>query len=149
MHILGAEVTGKAEILPLLEPLIASSLLPPGDTIPVADEPDTEHGLEALATTAIARKSGGILTAAAEGANIEHQRVPIKRTTCVVYKQASRERKREIRNQRGCSLQVIKPNTVGKKKDGHIARPEISCAVCKVLLCVKRGCWDVFHSKAL
>ena len=104
MHILGAEATGKAEILPLLGPLTASSLLPPGDTIPVADEPDAEHGSEALATTAMARKLGGILTAAAEGANIEHQRVPMKRATCVVCKQASRERKREIRGQKGCSL---------------------------------------------
>ena len=73
----------------------------------------------------------------------------MKRATCVVCKQASRERKKGIRGQRGCSLQVIEPNIVGKEKDGHIARPETGYAVCKVSLCVKRGCWDVFHSKAL
>ena len=149
MHTLSTEVIGKAEILFLLEPLTASFLLPPGDTIPVTDEPDTKHKLEALATAAIIHKSGGILTAAAKGTNIKHQRVPMKRTICVVCKQTSKKRKRGIRGQRECSLQVIEPNTVGKEKNGHIARPETGCAVCKVSLCVKRGCWDVFHSKAL
>ena len=72
MYILGAEVTGKAEILFLLESLTALSLLPPGDIIPVADEPDVEHGSEVLVAVAIARKLGGILIAATEGANIEH-----------------------------------------------------------------------------
>ena len=71
----------------------------------------------------------------------------MKRAIYVVCKQASRERKRGIKGQRGCSLQVIEPNTVSKEKDGHIARLEIGCAVCKVLLCVKRGCWDVFLFK--
>ena len=149
MHILGVEATGKAEILSLLRSLTVSSLLSPEDTIPVADKPDVEHRLKALAAAAITYKLGGILTAAIEGANIEHQRVPMKRAICVVCKQASRKRKREIRDQRECSLQVIEPNIVGKEKDEHIARQETGCAVCKVLLCVKRGCWDVFHSKAL
>ena len=149
MYILGAKATGEAEILPLSEPLTASSLLPPGDIISVTDKPDTEHGSKALATAAITYKSGGILTAAAEGTNIKYQRVPMKRTTYVVCKQASRERKKEIKGQRGCSFQVIEPNIVGKEKDKHIARPETGCAVCKVSLCVKKGCWDVFHSKAL
>ena len=149
MHTSGAKATGKAEILSLSEPLTASSLLPPGDTIPVADEPDTEHKSEALATAAMAHKLGGILTAATEGANIKHQKVPMKRTTYVVCKQASRKRKREIKDQRECSLQVIEPNIVGKEKDKYIARPETGCAVCKVSLCVKRDCWDVFYSKAL
>ena len=72
MHTSGAEAIGKAEILSLLGPLTASSLLPPGDTIPVIDKPDIEHGLEALAAAAMARKLGGIFTAAAEGANIKH-----------------------------------------------------------------------------
>ena len=72
IHILSAEVTGKAEILFLLGLLTASSLLPPEDIIPVADEPDTEYKLKALATTAIVYKLGGILIAAAEGANIKY-----------------------------------------------------------------------------
>ena len=149
MHTLSTKVIGKAEILPLLGSLTISSLLPPGDTIPIADMPDVEHRLEALAAAAIVYKLGRILIAAAEDTNIEYQRVPMKRATCVVYKQASRERKKEIKDQREYSLQVIEPNTVSKEKDGYIARPETGYAMCKVLLCVKKGCWDMFYSKAL
>ena len=72
MHILGTEVTGKAEILFLLGPLTASSLLSPGDIIPVADKPDAEYESEILATVAMAYKLGEILTVAAEGANIKY-----------------------------------------------------------------------------
>ena len=71
-------------------------VLPPGDTVPVVDNPDTEDRAEMAATVAVVRTVGKLLVAARADARIKHQRVPMKRAICVVYKQIATEKRRGI-----------------------------------------------------
>ena len=71
-------------------------VLPPGDTVPVINNPDTKDRAEMAATAAVVYTAGKLLVAAAADTRIKHQRVPIKRTICVVYKQIATEKRRDI-----------------------------------------------------
>ena len=124
-------------MLPIAGPVAAASILPPGNTVPIADEPDT---------AAVAHEAGKMLIAAAAAAKIEHQRIPMKRAACVICKQAAVEGRRGIRRLRRRPFQEITPNVDSKVKDRHIPRSLTGCASCKVSLCAKKGCWEAFHS---
>ena len=81
-------------LLPVAGPV--NLVLPPGDTVPVVDNPDTEDRAEMAATAAVVRTAGKLLVAAAADARIEHQRVPIKRAACMVCKQIATKKRRDI-----------------------------------------------------
>ena len=68
-------------------------VLPPGDTVPVVNNSDTEDRVEMAAAAAVVHTVGKLLIAAAADARIEHQRVPMKRAVCVVYKQIATEKR--------------------------------------------------------
>ena len=71
-------------------------VLPPGDTVPVVDNPDTEDRAEMAAAAAVVRTAGKLLVTAAADARIKHQRVLMKRAICVVCKQIATEKRRGI-----------------------------------------------------
>ena len=53
-HVTGAEAAGASDMLPIAGPVAAASILPPGNTVPIADEPDT---------AAVAHEAGKMLIA--------------------------------------------------------------------------------------
>ena len=83
-HPIGANAAtlNTPEIQVVAGPVICK--LPPGDSIPVAENPDSEEGPEALNATKVAHRAGEILVQAAKGAKIKHQGVSVKRTPCVM-----------------------------------------------------------------
>ena len=100
-----------------------------------------------IADTATAAYTVAIAGAAyTASARVEHQRVKIKRAACVICKQAAAEERRGIKQQIRQALQAISPNIASKRKDRHVPRTETGCSSCKVSLCMKRRCWEVFHS---
>ena len=80
---------------------------------------------------------------------VEHQRVKIKRATCVVYKQAVAEKRQGIKQQKKLILQIVSPNVTSKRMNRHAPRVKIGCASCMVALCARKGCWELFHLGAL
>ena len=71
-------------------------VLPPGDTVPVINNPDTEDRAEMVATAVIVYTAGKLLVTATADARIEHQRISIKRATCVICKPIAKEKRRGI-----------------------------------------------------
>ena len=141
-----AGAVGAAEILPIAGPINLQSFLPPGDTVPVVDNPDTEDRAEMAAAAAVIHTAGELLVAAAADARIEHQRVPMKRAACVVCKQITTEKRRGIQGQKKVAFQESSPNITSKQKDKHVTRVYSGCASCTVALCSTKGCWEAFHS---
>ena len=72
-------------------------VLPPGDTVPVVNNPDTEDRAELAAAAAVAHIADEILVTATANPSVKHQRVSMKRTSYVICKQAAKKEKREIR----------------------------------------------------
>ena len=64
-------------------------VLPPGDTVPVINNPNTKDRVELAAAAAIAYIVGEILVTAVANPSVEHQKVLMKRALCVIYKQAT------------------------------------------------------------
>ena len=60
------------------------------------NNPNTEDRAEMAATAAVICTVDKLLVTAAANTRIEHQRVPIKHTICVVYKQIVTEKRRDI-----------------------------------------------------
>ena len=60
-------------------------ILPPGDTVPIVNNPDTKDRIELVATVAVAHIAGKKLVAAVN-IYVEHQRVSMKRAPCVMCK---------------------------------------------------------------
>ena len=83
-HSTGAAAAGAAESLPVAGPV--NLVLPPGDIVPVVNNPDTEDRAELAAAAAVAHIVGEILVTAAANPSIKHQRVSMKRTSCVMCK---------------------------------------------------------------
>ena len=77
-------------------------VLPPEDTVPVINNPDTKDRAKLAATAAVVYIAGEILITAAANPSIEHQRVSMKRVLCVICKQTAKEEKREIKGPRSC-----------------------------------------------
>ena len=77
---------------------------------------------------------------------VRHQRIQMKRSACVVCKQVSAEERRGVKGRKRQVLQALSPHIASKRKDRHVARPLTGCSSCKVSLCAKKGCWDVYHS---
>ena len=80
-----------------------------------------------------------------------HQWVKIKRSQCVVCKQAAAEERRGIKGARRQVLQAISPNIASRRRDKHIPRARTGCNLCRVALCTPKGtkrCWEAFHSEA-
>ena len=128
-HATGAAgAAGAVEILPVAGPV--NLVLPPGDTMPVVADPDTEDRAE---------------IAAAADARIEHQRIPMKRAACVVCKKIATE-KRRGQGQKKVAFQESSPNITSKRKDKHVTRVATGCASCSVTLFLTKGCWKAFHS---
>ena len=94
-HLIGAAAAGAANTLPVAGPV--NLILPPGDTVPIVDNPDTKDRAELAATAAVARIAGKKLIATVD-IYVEHQRVSMKRAPCVICKQATKKGKREIRS---------------------------------------------------
>ena len=99
--------------------------------------------------TAVVTNKVAVDAADTAGARVKHQRVKMKRSACVICKQAAAEERRGIKQQKRQVLQAISPNIVDKCKDRHVLRVKTGCASCKVSLCTKKGCWEVFHSGAI
>ena len=79
--------------------------------------------------------------------DIKHKRVKWKRTTYVICKRASKEKRKGFRYQRILALQGLLANFISKHEDSYVSRAETGCALCKVPLCVKKGYWEAFHSR--
>ena len=69
-HSTGAAAAGAAESLPMAGPV--NLVLPPGDTVPVVNNPDTKDRAELAATAAVAHIAGKILVTAAANPSVEH-----------------------------------------------------------------------------
>ena len=61
-------------------------VLPPGDTVPVVNNPDTEDRAELAAAAAVAHIAGEMLITATANPSVKHQRVSMKRASYVMYK---------------------------------------------------------------
>ena len=94
-HLIGAAVVGATESLPVVGPV--NLVLPPGDIVLVINNLDTKDRAELAATVAVVYIAGKMLVTAIVNLFVEHQRVSIKRTSCVIYKQATKEEKRGFR----------------------------------------------------
>ena len=138
-----AGAAGAVEILPVAGPV--NLVLPPGDTMPIVADPDTEDRAEIAAAAAVTHTAGELLVTAAADARIEHQRIPMKRAACVVCKKIATE-KRRGQGQKKVAFQESSPNITSKRKDKHVTRVATGCASCSVTLCLTKGCWEAFHS---
>ena len=69
-HLTGAAAAGAAELLPVAGPM--NLVLPPGDTVPVVNNPDTEDRAELVAAAAVAHIAGEMLVTAAANPSVEH-----------------------------------------------------------------------------
>ena len=145
-HLTGAAVVGAADTLPVAGSM--SLMLPPGDTVPMVNNPDTKDRAELAAAAAVARIAGEKLVAAVD-IYVEHQRVSMKRAPCVMCKQAAKEGKRGIGSSKSIVFQALSPNIVSERKDRHVTRAKTGCSSCNVALCSTRGCWEAFHSGAM
>ena len=83
-HLMGAVAAGTIELLPVVGPV--NLVLPPGDTVSVVNNPDTEDRVELVAIAAVTYIVGKMLIIAAANLSIKHQRVLIKRALYIIYK---------------------------------------------------------------
>ena len=83
-HSTGAAAAGAAELLPTAGPV--NLVLPPEDTVPVINNPDTEDRTELAAAAAVIHIADKMLVTAAANPSIKHQRVSMKRASYVIYK---------------------------------------------------------------
>ena len=146
-HSIGAAAAGATESLPVADSV--NLVLPPGNTVPVVNNPDTEDRAELAATAAVVHIAGEMLVTAAANPSVKHQRVSMKRASCVICKQAAKKKKRGIKGSRSHVFQALLPNIISKRKDRHIARAITGCSSYNVVLCSRKGCWEAFHSGAL
>ena len=72
-------------------------VLLPGDKVPVINNPNTKDRAELAATVTVAHIAGRILVTAIANLFIKYQRISIKRASYVIYKQATKKEKREIK----------------------------------------------------
>ena len=69
-HLIGAAVAGATELLPVVGPV--NLVLPPGDRVPVVNNPDTEDRAELAATAAIAYIVGEMLIIAIVNLSVKY-----------------------------------------------------------------------------
>ena len=95
-HLIGVAVAGAAESLPVAGP--ANLVLSLGDTVLVINNLDTEDRVELAATAAVAYIADKILITAAANLFVKHKRVSIKRTLYIIYKQATKKKKKKLKS---------------------------------------------------
>ena len=95
-YVIGAEVVGVKDILPVARPITAVAMLPPGGLIPRADA--GAERVDAKIVVRIVYKVGKILKVATVAVRVKYQRgLLLKRSICVICKEDAVEKRRGIR----------------------------------------------------